>query len=114
MTKPKGVPPEERLDLLIDPIDYLILQLLPEEGTLAFGAYQTGLTVRELAIQLHKQKLVEVQLPSSTLSSRVRVLAMLKLAVKHTGLGTGSKHVWQRTPKGKGLYEQWRDHGNDS
>ena len=41
-------PGEHRPDLIIDPLDYLILDELPIEGTLHFGAYPVGKTAANI------------------------------------------------------------------
>ena len=101
MTK-KRVPGDERLDLLNDPLDYQILRTLPPEGTLAFGAYQTGKTALEV-----RKDVGDGTIGTMVLSARIRVMAELGLLVKHKGLGTGGKYVWQITPKGQSLLQTW-------
>jgi len=100
-------PGEARPDLIIDPLDYLILDLLPIEGTLHFGAYPVGLAAYEI-----QPKLAEGQVKITTISSRLRVMGAEGWVVKQKGIGTSGKHVWQRTAAGDKALHKWKGEGN--
>lgn len=84
---------------IIEPLDYLILEQLQDEGTLMGGYYPLATNVA--ALKKHFK-----ELPSTLLSARLRVLGMQDLVVNIAT--AGSKNGWQRTPKGKELMEAWQ------
>ena len=86
---------------LVEPLDYLILAELQEEGTLMGGYYPLATHVK--ALHKHFKK----ELPITMLSARLRVLHQQKLAVP---VGASSQRIsgWQRTAKGKELVEAWQ------
>lgn len=95
---------------LIDPLDYIILSLLPNEGEMFAGLYPLGETVIALVSKLRSDVPKEAQkiVKSSMISSRIRVLNMQNLIVgKQTAVATSQGQVWQRTEKGREVLKQW-------
>jgi len=94
------------LDFVIDPLDYQILDMLPPEGTLIFGAYPDGKTSQEIA---QSPSVAEGKMPSSQIGNRMTVLGnKLGWVVKKKGIGTSNKHVWQRTKQGEKALHKWK------
>jgi hypothetical protein len=83
---------------LIEPLDTMILALLPEEGTMFAGLYPLGETVRNLV------KKLDGKVPSSMVSNRLRTMSAQSLCrnTKSVSAGRGST-VWQRTKAGTTL-----------
>lgn len=98
-------PGDTRLDLLIDPLDFQVLDVLPIEGTLHFGAYPVGKTAKEVQ---HEQTVGEGQMTIGTITSRLRFLNVMGWAVKSKGIGTGGRNVWQRTKLGEQELTKWK------
>lgn len=89
---------------LVEPLDYMILGFLPDEGTLFAGLYPLGETVPAL----HKK--FDKKVPVTMLSSRMAVLNKQALVEKKASLGTGGgASVWQRTKLGAKLYKTWQE-----
>lgn len=92
---------------LVDPLDYVLLGFLPEEGQLALGLYPLGETV----LGVKKKLTLEQQkgLSSSTIGSRLRVLRDQGLTVDvHAGIRAGGKRVWQRSKTGTQVLNRWK------
>lgn len=94
---------------LIEPLDYLILDQLPIEGTMFAGAYPEGTTVLKL-----REIIAGGKLASSTISQRVRYMATYEMVVKVKGLGQHGRYVWQRTQKGDAMFKEWRARNGSS
>jgi hypothetical protein len=77
------------------PLDVLILQLMPKEGTMFMGVYAEAAFVTDI-----KKAIAQGQLPSSLISTRLRVLHMFGYATK---VYVPKSHTagWQATPKGE-------------
>lgn len=75
------------------PMDYAILELLPEENTM-LGYHYLGMQVKDVAAKLGH--------PSNEIQARMRSMAVAGIVV-HRPLS--SNRVWQRTAKGKELFE---------
>ncbi len=93
----------EELPQTVVPLDYAILALLPEEGSMLGKYHQMGRTAKDMV-----ESLDDEYVTSSTVNSRLRVLRMNKLAVHVPGSANtgGGRKVWQRTPLGKALVMQ--------
>lgn len=77
---------------LIEPLDTMILDLLPVQGSLFGGLYPLGETVQNL-----EQKF-KGQVKITTISTRLRLLHIQGLAVKTNSVSEGrGSTVWQRT-----------------
>lgn len=99
---------------LIAPLDYLIMEALPEEGTLFAGLYPLGETVRNLGVKLPKTP-DKKNLPSSMIQTRLRLLSLQGLASKaQRNLGTSGAAVWQRTKTGTEVLKAWKGGQNGS
>lgn len=90
---------------LIYPLDMLILDLLPNEGTTMGGYYDLGTSVQAIGEALKGAKL-----GPDYLSGRLRSMMYqgLVLRIKAVGSST-SKWQWQRTPTGKKLLDEWKE-----
>lgn len=87
---------------LVEPLDYLILELMEPEGSMVSGLYPLGTTV----ISMNKK----LKLSSPVISSRVRILHLMGLTKKVHSLGSGTgKKAWQRTPEADRLLKEWRE-----
>jgi hypothetical protein len=81
---------------LVEPLDLIILESLPNEGTLFVGLYPLG----ETAGNISKAKL-EGKIPVSVVARRLGTLRQQGLVVKKQAIGQGANEknvVWQRTP----------------
>ena len=88
---------------LVDPLDYLILQELPDEGELMGGYYPVAETVKNL------RKTKFPQLDVNLLTGRVRGMGIYGLTVK-VNLAGGAG--WQITKKGKEVLAAWQQQQN--
>jgi hypothetical protein len=104
MTKPRSQS-EDRKDLLIEPLDFLILEKLPAEGTLIFSAYPDGKSSEELS-----QTVAEGNFTTLELSTRLRVLHKAHAVVTQRSFATKTKTrvVWQRTKLGEQWLSEWK------
>jgi hypothetical protein len=95
---------------LVEPLDFLILDLLPPEGTTAFGVYPDGQTAASLSKQIG-----EGRLKTSTFSTRLRVLKLMDYTTSKRGISGATKgQVWQRTEAGEKALHRWKaDHGDE-
>lgn len=96
---------------LVAPLDYIILDHLPEVGTLALGLYPLGETV----VNLRKKFTPEQQqlITAPALSARVRVLHDQSLIESsHSGVNNGGKKIWQRTKTGTKILNDWKKGAN--
>lgn len=84
------------------PLDFLILDLLPDEGTEFAGLYQLG----ETTAQVWK-KLGVKELPKSGVNARVTSMNKSGLLTKIKALGRESG-AWQKSALGKEALEKWR------
>lgn len=88
---------------LVEPLDYMILEVLQDEGTLMGGYYPLTTSIGSLRKTFKELNAAEPNL----LANRCRVLALQGLAIKVRIAGAG-KFGWQRSKKGKELVEKWR------
>jgi hypothetical protein len=88
---------------MVEPLDYLILQQLPDEGTSVGGLYQLGETLQGLAEKF--------PLPSSALGGRLRSMKIggLTRSVKIVPTRAGKDKAWQKTEAGKKRLEAWQN-----
>lgn len=97
--------------MLVDPLDYLLLQMLPDEGSIFAGLYPNGETVENMRTKFTPEQ--RKAITSSTISTRIRVMSLLGLVVsKHRGSNTRGRLVWQITPAGKDVLKKWKGAGN--
>jgi hypothetical protein len=109
--KPQKKPPYVRLAdrvkggeyELVEPLDYLILEMLQDEGELMGGYYPLTTSITALRKAFKELNAAEPNL----LANRVRVLALQGLTIKVRIAGAG-KNGWQRTKAGKELADKWR------
>ena len=117
MTKPLSKPIEQRAAAgeysLIEPFDYLILGLLPDQGTLFAGLYPLGETALNLGKKMPKTP-DKKNIPSSQIQARLRSLTLQGLVIKGATIGRGGKAIWQRTPRGADIYKAWQGAKNGS
>jgi len=88
---------------LADPMDYMILGHLNEEGTMFAGVYQLGHT----AVQIRKD-VFKNEIGMNILAPRFSTLRIQGLVTRVVVPGQGGKHSYQRTKLGKKVYEEWR------
>src|SRR5262245_22637427 len=89
--------------MIVPPLDYLIIEQLPKEGTLAGGLYPIGETVPSVV-----KKLGGKPLTTAIVSSRVRILGLVGMATKKKGVGGVGNFVWQITPLGEEELRTWK------
>lgn len=89
---------------LVDPFHYLILAILPDEGTLMGGFYPIGETMTSMRRRFPG-------LSSGVISANLSVLRKQGLAVMAGGDNSSKKSMqalgWQRTARGKQVFEDW-------
>lgn len=90
---------------LVVPFDFLILEHLPEVGSLFAGLYPLGETVATISKSISKTS--KETLPSGIVYGRMRSMEVQGL-VEFTK-GPKSKRIWQRTPKGSEVYKKWKE-----
>lgn len=88
---------------LVDPLDYLILDNLPEEGTTIGGILPLGATVSDIA----KNKL-GIEVESSMISGRMVSLKTAGLAVV-ISMARSDSAGWQITKLGEKILAEWKD-----
>lgn len=86
---------------LVDPLDYLILEKLPNEGELMGGYYPVAETVAKL------RKKHFPDLSADEISGRLRSMLAADLT-KHVNLGKGDQKGWQITKRGRTVLEAWQ------
>jgi hypothetical protein len=91
---------------LVVPFDYMILEHLPEVGTLFAGMYPLGETVANIQKTLNKIAPKGQQIDVPTVYGRVRSLEIQGLVSQTRG--ARSKRVWQRTTRATKIYEDWK------
>lgn len=83
---------------LIEPLDILIIEQLPLEGTLFGGLYPLGETVENL------RKKFDGKVKVTTLTARMRLLNIQGLVARTNSVSEGrGMTVWQRTAAGTKL-----------
>lgn len=87
------------------PLDRLILDFLPPEGSMFAELMPIGETVKAMSV-----KVTNNLLPTSVISTRIRLLHKkgYVVPVHSTGQGTGHKS-WQITPSGQQQLQEWKD-----
>lgn len=95
---------------LVDPLDFIIIGFLPDEGSLFMGLYPNGELVPNLLKKFTSEQRKAIN--STMLSARLRVLHLMGLVVpKERGVSAGGKFVWQRTAKGAEQLQEWKKKG---
>lgn len=93
---------------LVEPLDYMILDFLHEDGQMFAGLYPLGDTVQGLHKKFTKEQ--QAALPAVSLSSRLRVMNIQGLVIiKYSGVSAGGKMIWQRTKAGTGVVKKWKE-----
>lgn len=87
---------------LVEPLDYLILERLPDEGELVMGYYPMAATVP----QLRKEGFGEV-LSAGEMGGALKRLNIQGIVARVTTRGTKS-FGYQRTELGKNLLKKWK------
>ena len=98
---------EQGIYELVAPLDYMILDFMPEEGAMFAGLYPLG----ETAANLLKKFTPEQQkaMKSTLIAARLVSLNVQKLAINMRAGGTTEKRVWQRTKKGTEVLNEWKE-----
>jgi DNA-binding HxlR family transcriptional regulator len=97
-----SVDPDRPEDWMIEPLDYITLDLLPDEGT-NVGLYQIGETVNQL-----RKKLGEKEISTGSLAARLRMMMIAGYVRKVRMVGTSGTQAWQKTVKGKEVLAAWQ------
>lgn len=86
---------------MVEPLDYLILKELPDEGTNVGGMYQLGTTVSSMSEKF--------PVGSNVLSGRLRALSMggLTRKIRMVAESRGKDYAWQKTVFGKEVLDKW-------
>lgn len=90
---------------LIDPLDYVIIDKIPDAGTTMGGLYPLGSTIKSLLPHFQG-------MDTNNLSARFRSLSVQGLVVKVKLAGTmdtRGAYAWQRTPKAVELLNKWKE-----
>jgi len=87
---------------LVEPMDYQILGHLHDEGTMFANAYRLGHTTQQIS-----RDVFEGMIPASQMGPRMSSLKAQKLVIQFEVPGTLGKKSYQRTQKGKQVYEEW-------
>lgn len=105
--KRKSAPKESRKGQYYEPhpLDYELLQRMPEEGAM-LGYHTLGMTVKHALKELNKDVPLAARLTAEEVSARVRSMHVVGYVAKVKLLGTGGTLGWQRTPKGTAFYEE--------
>ena len=90
-------------DVMVDPMDYVLLDNLVPVGTMFAGAYPDGPTSRDLS-----ERLFEGKVPPNQIAPRLRILHMFGLCVHANRRGVNDK-VWQITSEGRRVVERWKE-----
>lgn len=93
--------PEKYKEWMVEPLDYLIMQEMPDEGT-NVGLYQVGSTVKNI-----HEKLGKSNISSGSLSARVRTLKLAGFIRTVRMVGTAGTAAYQKTPRGKEILDEW-------
>jgi len=102
---------KEGLYQLVDPLDYILLGFLPDEGSMFAELYPLGETVQNLKAKLTPEQ--QKAIKTSSISNRMRIMHLMGLVVKKDkGLDTGGNAIWQVTPKGKDVLKKWKEAKN--
>jgi len=97
----------EGLYELVDPLDYIFLGLLPDEGSMFAGLYPLGETVQNIRAKLTPEQ--QKAIKTASISNRMRIMHLMGLvAKKEKGFDTGGNAVWQITPTGKEVLTKWK------
>ena len=101
MTPKKGPDSLNPVTDLVDPLDYLILGGLPNEGELIAGAWPDGRSSKQLS-----RELFDGAITPGKIGPRLNMLSRFGFTVKRKGMGQAGL-VHQRTPAGEKFYKEW-------
>lgn len=88
---------------LIDPMDYMILELLPDEGELVMGYYP----FTKDADTLVKERFTDMR--PGQLAGNMRRLIIQGLVIRvRTRAAKSRSHGYQRTAQGRKLFDEWK------
>jgi hypothetical protein len=90
---------------LVEPLDYLILEKLPEEGTLFAGLYPLGETVANISKNLPKVN--GKTFPSTVVTNRIRSMQAQGLTTDTRG--ATATRIWQRSRHASQLFKTWKE-----
>lgn len=97
---------------LVAPLDYLIMDVLPTEGTLFAGMYPLGETAANIAKKLKVGK-GSMPLTSNIVTNRLRLMHEQGLVMKHNRVPGASSAVWQKTKTGNTIAKGWKGGTSD-
>lgn len=101
----RGVPspdPDHPEDWMVEPLDYLVLKELPDEGT-NVGLYQIG----ETASGVHKSLGGASLISLGSLVARLRMLRAAGYVRQVRMIGSKGNIAYQKTVRGKEVLESW-------
>lgn len=87
----------------MEPLDYLILTVLPPEGALVLNAYPDGRTAKQISDEAFEGKI-----STRALGPRMGVLGTRELVRRTRGIGTAGDAIYQITPAGKAVLLAWQ------
>jgi hypothetical protein len=96
---------ERGIYTLVDPLDYMLLGLLPKEGELVFGLYPLGETVTALVKKFTPEQ--QKHLKTSMVSGRLVAMHVQGLVANSPGRASDRK-IWQRTAAGEEAFNKWK------
>lgn len=94
---------------LVEPLDFKLLEILPEVGTLFAGMYPLGETVKNIAKKMPTHE--GQDFPTKIVFGRIRSMELQGLVAQTRG--GNSQRVWQRTQRGSKVFKEWEaKHGS--
>jgi len=87
---------------LVEPMDYMIIGHLNDEGTMFAGAYPLAHTTTQVSRDVFNK-----QIPATLIGPRMNSLTIQGLVIQVKVPGNLGKNAYQRTQKGKHVYEEW-------
>lgn len=87
---------------MIEPLDYMILDILPDEGT-NVGLYQVGETTNNT-----RKKLGVSKITTGSLVARMRMLHAAQYIRQVRMVGTSGTIAYQKTKRGKEILTAWQ------
>lgn len=91
--RPKGAVPKWTP---VEPLDWMILEILPDEGAMVFNAYPDGRTTKQISDQKFGGNITPGQI-----GSRLVLLGYEGLVIDKKAVGTSGYVVYQITAKGR-------------
>lgn len=93
---------------LVEPLDYMIMGALPDEGTLFAGLYPLGETAQNIVKKFPKGPDGATP-PVSIITGRLHTLKTQGLIKGHDSVPGAASAVWQVTSRGKKLFNEWKE-----